>query len=128
MKHNKVLHEQIVVLCVRILDVPHVPEEDIVECQTLPNGFYRLIIKFGFKDEPNIPKTLEFAARHGLTMEPMLTSYFIGRQTLIPSTPSEMPLWREKLFIAMYRNAGSVVGYFNIPPGQVVELGTQVIL
>ncbi len=128
LKHNKILHEQVVILFVRILDIPHAREEDKFACEALPNGFYRVTVKFGFKDEPNIPQALELASKHGLMMEPMLMSYFIGRQTLIPSAPSEMPMWREKLFIAMYRNAGSVVGYFNIPPGQVVELGTQVIL
>jgi len=107
----------------------HVSDEDKVESRMLPNNFYRLIIKFGFKDEPDIPKALELAAtKYGLPLEPMEISYFIGRQTLIPRASSEMPMWREKLFIAMYRNAGSIVGFFKIPPGQVVEMGTQVIL
>ena len=129
LKHNKVLHEHVVVLCIRMLDIPHVSDEDKCESQTLPNNFYRLIIKFGFKDEPDIPKVLELAAtKYGLPLEPMEISYFIGRQTLIPRVSSEMPMWREKLFIAMYRNAGSIVGFFKIPPGQVVEMGTQVTL
>jgi len=128
LKHYKVLHEHVVVLCIRILDVPHASEENKLESQALANNFYRLIIKFGFMDEPDIPKVLELAAKQGLPLEPMQMSYFIGRQTLIPKTPSEMPLWREKLFITMYRNAGSIVRFFKIPPGQVVELGTQVIL
>jgi KUP system potassium uptake protein len=128
LKHNKVLHEHVVVLCVRMLDIPHAAEADKVESCALPNNFYRLIIKFGFKDDPDIPKMMELAAQNGLPLEPMETSYFIGRQTLIPRVSDEMPLWREKLFIAMYRNAGSIVGFFKIPPGQVVELGTQVVL
>jgi KUP system potassium uptake protein len=128
LKHNKVLHEYVIVLCIRMLDIPHASDEDKVESLTLPNNFYRLIIKFGFKDDPDIPKALELAAKYGLPLEPMEISYFIGRQTLIPRVSSEMPMWREKLFIAMYRNAGSIVGFFKIPPGQVVEMGTQVIL
>jgi KUP system potassium uptake protein len=128
MKHNKVLHEQVVVLCVRILDIPHVVDEERIEHQALANNFHRLIVQFGFKDEPDIPKALELGARQGLPLNPMETSFFIGRETLIPKVGSDMPVWREKLFIAMYRNAGSVVSYFKIPPNSVVELGTQVIL
>ncbi|MGA8148994.1 MAG: potassium transporter Kup [Gallionellaceae bacterium] len=128
LKHNKVLHEHVVVLCIRILDIPHASDEDRLEIQALPNNFYRLVVKFGFKDEPDIPKGLELAATHGLPLDPMEVSFFIGRLTLIPKGDSEMPLWREKLFIGMYRNAGSIVSYFKIPPGRVVEMGTQVIL
>ncbi|MGC2456788.1 MAG: potassium transporter Kup [Gallionellaceae bacterium] len=128
LKHNKVLHEHVVVLCIRILDIPHASDEDRLEIQPLPNNFYRLVVKFGFKDEPDIPKGLELAAKHGLPLDPMDVSFFIGRLTLIPKVDSEMPLWREKLFIGMYRNAGSIVSYFKIPPGRVVEMGTQVIL
>ena len=128
MKHNKVLHEHVVVLCVRILDIPHVPDEERIEHQALPNNFHRLVVRFGFKDEPDIPKALELGARQGLPLDPMETSFFIGRETLIPKVGSDMPVWRKKLFIAMYRNAGSVVSYFKIPPNSVVEMGTQVIL
>jgi KUP system potassium uptake protein len=128
LKHNKVLHDHVVVLCIRMLDIPHVSDNDRVESLTLPNNFYRLIVKFGFKDVPDIPKALKLAVRHGLPLEPMEISYFIGRQTLIPKAAPGMPLWREKLFIAMYHNAGSIVRFFKIPPGQVVEMGTQIAL
>ncbi len=128
LRHNKVLHEHIVVLYIRILDIPHVFDADKYESQSLPNNFYRLIIKFGFKDVPDIPKVLELAAKQGLPIDLTDMSYFVGRHTLIPKVDSEMPLWRIKLFIAMYRNAGSIVGFFKIPPGQVVEMGAQVSL
>ena len=128
LKHNKVLHEHVVVLYIQILDIPHVFDEDKFESQSLPNNFYRLIIKFGFKDVPDIPKVLEIAAKQGLPIDLMDISYFVGRHTLIPKVDSEMPLWRLKLFIAMYRNAGSIVAFFKIPPGQVVEMGAQVSL
>ena len=128
MKHNKVLHEQVVVLCVRILDIPHVVDEERIEHQALSNNFHRLIVQFGFKDEPDIPKALELGAQQGLPLDPMETSFFIGRETLIPKVGSDMPVWREKLFIAMYRNAGSAVSFFKIPPNSVVEMGTQVVL
>jgi KUP system potassium uptake protein len=128
MKHNKVLHQQVVVLCVRILDIPYVEDEARIEHQALANNFHRLIVRFGFKDEPDLPQALALGAQQGLPLNPMETSFFIGRETLIPKVGSDMPVWREKLFIAMYRNAGSVVSFFKIPPNSVVELGTQVIL
>lgn len=129
LKHNKVLHEHVVVLCVRFLDVPTVPEAERLDYQILPNAFYRLVVSFGFKDEPDIPRALYLAAaQQDLPVLPMSTSYFIGRETLIPGADSPIPLWRQKLFIGMFRNAGSVVSYFNIPPNMVVELGTQIVL
>jgi KUP system potassium uptake protein len=128
LKHNKVLHEQVVILCVHMLDIPYAAETDRLEHQALPNNFHRLIVKFGFKDEPDIPKAMEHAAKFGLTLNPMETSYFLGRETLIPKTDTDMPLWREKLFVTMYRNASSAVTFFNIPPNCVVEMGTQVVL
>ncbi|MHB8481928.1 MAG: potassium transporter Kup [Nitrospiria bacterium] len=128
MKHNKVLHEHVVVLCVRILDIPHVSGEDRLELHTLPNNFYQLIVKFGFKDEPDIPKALAPGVKQGLALDPMETSFFLGRETLIPKAGSEMPVWREKLFIAMYRNAASVITFYKIPPNRVVEMGSQVVL
>lgn len=128
LKHNKVLHEHVVILTVRMLDVPYVADEERLTYQALSNGFYRLIVKFGFKDEPDIPKAIEPAARLGLILGPMETSYFLGRETLIPKTSTDMPLWREKLFVTLYRNASSAVTFFNIPPNYVVEMGTQVVL
>lgn len=128
LKHNKVLHEHVVILTVRMLDVPYVADEERLTYQALSNGFYRLIVKFGFKDEPDIPKAIEPAARFGLILGPMETSYFLGRETLIPKTSTDMPLWREKLFVTLYRNASSAVTFFNIPPNCVVEMGTQVVL
>lgn len=129
LKHNKVRHDNVVVLCVRFLDVPTVSDADRLDCQTLPNRFYRVVVNYGFKDVPDIPEALYLAAaRHDLPAAPMSTSYFIGRETLISNARSSLPLWRQKLFIGMFRNAGSVVSYFNIPPNMVVELGTQVVL
>jgi KUP system potassium uptake protein len=128
LKHNMVLHERIVIVTVRVEDVPHVPDIDWVEVQSLPNNFYRVIVRYGFKDDPDIPKALELCERYGLSFEMMTTSYFLGRETLIPRLGTEMPLWREKLFVAMFRNAGSAASFFKIPPNQVVEVGTQVVL
>ncbi len=128
LKHNKVLHESVIILSVRFLDIPKVSYSDRLTYEALPNQFHRMTISFGFKDEPNIPAALTLLNRDYLALNPMQTSYFIGRETLIPSRGSVMPLWRKKLFINMFRNAGSVVNYFNIPPNAVVELGAQVVL
>jgi len=128
LKHNMVLHERIVIVTVLVEDVPHVPDIDWVEVQSLPNNFYRVIVRYGFKDDPDIPKALELCERYGLSFDMMTTSYFLGRETLIPRPGSEMAMWREKLFIAMFRNAGSAASFFRIPPNRVVEVGTQVVL
>lgn len=126
--HNKVLHERVVVTCVQIEDVPFVPEEDRVEVRALKENFWTVLIRYGFKEEPNIPAALTLCAKDGLPFNMMETSFFLGRETLIPKLNSEMAFWREKLFVTMYRNADSATNYFNIPSNRVVELGTQVVL
>ena len=128
MMHNKVLHEKVLVTCVQIEDVPFVPETDRVEVKSLKENFWTVLIRYGFKEEPNIPVALAMCADYGLTINMMETSFFLGRETLIPKLNSEMAFWREKLFITMYRNADSATSYFNIPTNRVVELGTQVAL
>ena len=128
MMHNKVLHEKVLVTCVQIEDVPFVPETDRVEVHPLKENFWTVLIRYGFKEEPNIPEALKQCEAHGLPINMMETSFFLGRETLIPRLNSEMAFWREKLFVAMYRNADSATNYFNIPTNRVVELGTQVVL
>ncbi len=126
--HNKVLHERIVLVSVQVFDVPYVPEIDRVEVHKLKGDFYRVIVQYGFKDEPDIPAALALCADAGLAMEMLDTSFFLGRETLIPRFGSEMSFWRTKLFIAMFRNAGSATAFFKIPSNRVVELGTQIQL
>ena len=126
--HNKVLHERVILLTVITEDVPHVPEIDYVEVQPLGNNFYRVIMRYGFKDEPDIPATLMMCDKYGLDFNMMETSFFLSRETVIPTVAPGMALWREKLFVSMSRNAGSVTAYFKIPTNRVVELGTQVEL
>jgi len=128
LKHNMVLHRRVVLLTVRVGDIPHVPESERIEVQALPNDFHRVLVHYGFKDDPDLPKALALCAAHDLPIDPMQVSYFLGRETLIPRAQSEMPLWREKIFIAMFRNAGSAASFFKIPPNRVVEMGTQVVL
>ncbi|WP_303787316.1 potassium transporter Kup [Azovibrio restrictus] len=126
--HNKILHERVVVVSVQFFDVPYVPEIDRVEVRRLDENFWQVIVQYGFKDETDLPRALAQCREAGLALEPLETSYFIGRETLIPRLGSEMSLWREKIFVALFRNAGSVTAFFNIPSNRVVELGTQVVL
>jgi len=128
LKHNLVLHQRVALVTVRVTDIPHVPEGERVEVQALPNDFHRVLIHYGFKDDPDLPKALALCEQFGLPIDAMQTSFFLGRETLIPRPQSEMSLWREKIFVAMFRNAGSAASFFNIPPNRVVELGTQVVL
>jgi len=113
---------------VRAEDIPHVPDAQRIEVAPLSNDFYRLIVHYGFKDEPDLPRALELAAAHGLEVNMMETSFFLSRQTLVPTQSPGMALWREKLFAAMSRNAASATDYFNIPTNRVVELGTRIEL
>ncbi len=126
--HNKVLHERVVLVSVQFFDVPYVPDIDRVEVRQLKENFWSVVIQYGFKDEPDIPVALSLCADAGLEFSPLETSYFIGRETLIPRLGSEMAFWREKIFIAMFRNASPATAFFNIPSNRVVELGTQVVL
>lgn len=127
--HNKVLHERVLIVSVQVVDSPYVPEDSRVEVQKLEAGFYSVVVQYGFMDEPDIPRALACCARHGIAIEMMETSFFLGRATLIPKmAASKMIQWREKLFIAMFRNAGSATSFFRIPSNRVVELGTQLTL
>ncbi|MBS1130296.1 MAG: potassium transporter [Proteobacteria bacterium] len=126
--HNKVLHERVVLLSVQFFDVPYVPDIDRVEVRQLKENFWSVVIQYGFKDIPNVPEALALCADAGLAFSSLETSYFIGRETLIPRLGSEMAFWREKIFVAMFRNAGSATAFFKIPSNRVVELGTQVVL
>jgi len=126
LNHNKVLHERIVLLTVLTEEVPRVPDEERVEVTPLSGDFFRVVVKYGFKDEPDIPAALVLAKSQGLEFKMMETSFFLSRQTLVPKLGKDMALWREKIFALMSRNASSATGFFNIPANRVVELGTRV--
>lgn len=127
--HNKVLHERVVFLTVVTESVPRVSEERRVALEALADEFYRITVRYGFMDQPDIPAALARLRSHGLEFPPLETSYFLSRETLIPSLAKEgMALWRERLFATMARNAGSVTAYFRLPTHRVVELGTQIEL
>jgi KUP system potassium uptake protein len=128
LKHNKVLHQTVVFLNVTFDDIPHVPESDRIAVQCLEQGFYRVLVRYGFKDETDIPRALDQCAPLGLTFNMLDTSFFLSRETLIPTRRPGMAMWREKLFVGMVRNAGTATAYFQIPTNRVVELGTQIEL
>jgi KUP system potassium uptake protein len=126
LKHNKVLHERVILLTVKIQDVPYVPEEKRAETQDYSAGFYRVIIHYGFMEEVNIPAELSKLEGCGPACKMMDTSFFLARQTLIASSRPGMAIWREKLFSWMLRNAESAMEFFKLPTNRVVELGSQV--
>ncbi|MFY0526638.1 potassium transporter Kup [Archangium gephyra] len=128
LKHNKVLHEQVMLLTIASEEVPHVPPEDRVEVIKLEEGFVRVIARYGFMENPSIPDILKRGREKGLQFNLMGTSFFLGRETLIPSKKPGMAVWREALFSWMSRNARSATSFFRIPPNRVVELGAQVEL
>jgi KUP system potassium uptake protein len=129
LNHNKVLHERVVLLTVRSEDIPHVAEEQRVDIAPLGSEFYRVTVHYGFKDEPDLPAALEQALKKGgLEFNIMETSFFMSRQTLVPTPTAGMAMWREKLFATMSRNAASATAFFKIPTNRVVELGARIEL
>ena len=125
-KHNKVLHERVVILTVAIQDVPYVDETNRCSIKDYGQGFYRLTLKYGFLEETDIPAALKRTDICGGAFEMMKTSFFLSRQTLIASAKPGMAIWREKLFAWMLRNAASAMEFFRLPSNRVVELGSQV--
>lgn len=126
LKHNKVLHERVILLTVKIADVPFVVQENRCQIESLGQGFHRLVIKFGFMQEPDVPAALKLVTGCGAEFKMMDTSFFLARQTLLPSERPGMALWRERLFAWMMRNAESAMDFFKLPTNRVVELGSQV--
>jgi KUP system potassium uptake protein len=127
-KHNQVLHEQVVLLSIQVAGVPYVSRREQLKLEKLEEGFYRLIAQYGFMQTPNVPDIMRRAYRLGLTTDPARTSFYMGRETLIPSGKAPMMRWRKRLFTFMSKNALNATAYFGIPPGRVVELGVQIDL
>ena len=126
LKHNKVLHERVVLLTVLVDEVPHVPESRRIEVRPLAGRLYRVVVRYGFMETPNVPAALMLGEKAGLAFDLMDTSFFLSRETLIPSAIPGMALWREALFAWMLRNAATAMNFFRLPPNRVVELGTQI--
>jgi KUP system potassium uptake protein len=126
LKHNKVLHERVILLTVKIEDFPYVDEHHRTLFDDLGQGFFRLVIRYGFMEDPDVPAALDKVKNCGADFRMMDTSFFLARQTLLPSSRPGMAIWREKLFAWMLRNAESAMEFFKLPTNRVVELGSQV--
>jgi KUP system potassium uptake protein len=128
LNHNKVLHERVVFLTVEIRDVPWVSFEERVTCERMGQGCWRVRMRFGFMNRPDVMRGLGVCGSFGLDFDLMETSFFLSRQQVVPSSggPSTMWRWRERMFATMARNAGNVTDYFGIPTNRVIELGTRV--
>ena len=126
LKHNKVLHERLVLLSVETAERPHVPRRDRLTVENIGEGMYRLTVQYGFMEDPNIPDALAKLNLDGWEYRPLETTFFLGRETLLSTSRPGMARWREKLFIFMSRNARSATSFFGLPPNRVVELGVQV--
>ena len=128
LKHYKVLHEQNVILTVVTAQQPRVPDNEKARIEPINDLFMRVTVTFGYMEKPNIPKALAICRKLGWKFDIMSTSFFLSRRSLKPSPKAGMPLWQDRLFIALARNAADATEYFHIPTGRVVEIGTQVVI
>ncbi len=128
LKHNKALQQQVIILSVNTHEEPHIEASERVSVEELSPSFARIVINYGFKDDPDVPRDLALCRIGGHSLDLADTSFYLGRETLIPKRKSDMAYWREIIFVAMFRNAGSATAFFKIPPNRVVELGAQVVL
>jgi len=126
LKHNHVVHERVVIMKVNVDDVPRVGEAQRIEVEKLGKGFHKVTVHYGFMERPDVPRALELCRPFGLSFDLMQTTFFLGRETLIPASRSELRRWQAALFIAMQATALSATRFFRIPANRVVEMGTQV--
>jgi KUP system potassium uptake protein len=128
LKHNKVLHENIAILSVVTAENPRINDDQRLEISDIAPNVKKVLVRYGFMESPNIPKALTICRKQGLKFDIMSTSFFLGHRTIVSSAHSGMPLWQDKLFIFLSRNATNATDFFHIPSGRVVELGTQVVV
>ena len=126
LKHNKVLHERIIILQVDTMDVPVVSDANRVEVERLGKGFHTVIAHYGFTEQPDIPEALRACRPHGIAYDEMETSFFLGRETLVPSQHSKLGRWRRDWFISLSHSASATKTFFRIPPNRAIELGNQI--
>ena len=128
LQHNDLLHEQTVIAWVEGRDVPHVPPAERVQLEDLGNGFWRMTVATGFLDRPDVPWALSQAAAAGLDVDVTDVSYFVGHDSIVPAPGGGMALWRKRLFATLHRNASSTADFFHLPPDQVFEVGSQIVI
>jgi len=126
LKHYKVLHERVVICAVTVADTPHVSKAKRVTVDKLGKGFFAVRVSYGFFETPDLPEAMALARMQGLALEPDATTYFLGRETLVPGEKPSMKGWRVALYMWLASNALSPARFYHLPPGRVVELGTQV--
>jgi KUP system potassium uptake protein len=127
LKHNKVLHERNVFLTVETLSVPYAARDRRLKIESIGEEFYRVIVRYGFMETPDVPLALMRSCdSEGIYFDPMDTTYFVSRETIVAGKHHGMPIWRDKLFAVMHRNAAPATGFFRIPGNRLVELGAQV--
>ncbi|MDQ3184931.1 MAG: KUP/HAK/KT family potassium transporter, partial [Pseudomonadota bacterium] len=124
--HNQVLHERVVFLTVVYMETPRVSANQRIAIEQLIDNCYQITVRYGFKDQPNLPYALEMCEPYGLVFEPLKTSFFLSRDIVVPSPGAGMAVWRERLFATMARNASSAAEYFKLPANRVLELGARV--
>lgn len=128
LKHNQVLHENVLLTTVKVMNVPFVDGANRVDVEALGSGLKRVIVRYGFSEDPDIPAALDGAADRVGNCQAMTTSYFLSRQTILASARPGMARWRERLFGWMMRNSATAMDFFKLPPNRVVELGSQVAI
>ena len=127
LKHNKVLHERNVFLTVETMTVPYAPKKKRLKIEPIGDDFYRVVISYGFAETPDVPQALMGSCdQGGVYFDPMETTYFASRETVVARRQGGMPIWRDKLIAALHRNAAPATGFFRIPGNRLVELGAQV--
>jgi len=126
LKHNKALHEQVVLMSITASNTPTVPREERVTVSSLDHGFWRVTARYGFMESPDVPALLAQCAEQGIIARPMETSYYLGHERLLPTGPTKMARWRKRLFVLMARNAQSAAQFFQLPSNRVVEMGAQI--
>ena len=126
LKHNQVLHEQVVLLTIQSVERPSVPEAERIRVESMGAGFSRVFAQFGFMETPLVPRVMQLARRAGISVDPATVSYYLGRETLLTDGPSRIMRWRKVLFVILSRNAQPATAYFGLPPGRVVEIGAQI--
>jgi KUP system potassium uptake protein len=126
LKHNKVLHQTVVIMSIEGDEVPQVAPEERLSVEVLGDGFYKVVGRYGFMETPKVPALLALAEGHGLRARPAETSFYLGRETLLADGPASLARWRKLLFILMARNAQGATAFFNLPPNRVLELGAQI--
>jgi KUP system potassium uptake protein len=132
LKHNKVLHEKVILLSVQTTGIPEVKNDDRLTLQRMEHGFVRVVARYGFMESPDVKHIMELLRRQGVRSRPLETSYYLGREQLIARNKawkrggSTMNIWRKRLFAIMAKNGRSAAEFFQLPPNRVIELGTQI--